>query len=156
MWNVAFRGVCVYLLYKVMIYCSTLLLDLTSELTIHTSEIDQTSDLIRPLHIRNTFSRPLVIYNVSITEDISWLKVHLCFCLCLLLLQRPCITGTLITAPPREMAEMDIVHVCTANKTCSIIIGLIWAVSAKTGLGFAKGLTRFNFYHYTNITLTLH
>lgn len=42
---------------------------------VHTSQIDQASDLVRSLFVKNTFGEPLVVYNITMAEC-SWLKVR--------------------------------------------------------------------------------
>ncbi|XP_067948178.1 transmembrane protein 131-like [Watersipora subatra] len=61
--------------YQAHVEQGTLELDPSSDLIVHTSDIDQSSDLVRSLRVRNRFNRPLVIYNVSISEEVAWLKM---------------------------------------------------------------------------------
>lgn len=60
-----------------IVFYSILRIEKLSEFTIHTSAIEQATDLSRTLYVTSTFTRPLVVFNITTTAEATWLKVRL-------------------------------------------------------------------------------
>lgn len=63
------------LFHFIIVCCYSELEVKQKSLCIHTSELDVSSDLVRPLTLINTFTRPLVIYNITSPSKSGWLAV---------------------------------------------------------------------------------